>query len=319
MGAPIVRAWSSAVWDLQRRQHGVVTRSQLLARGLSPKAILHRCRSGRLHPLHRGVYAVGRPQLDQRGVWMAATLACGPRALLSHRSAAALWRIVGPLDGPIDVTVPTETRRDRDGIHVHRLAEPEARSAHPLLLPYARNVAEIPVTNPVATVVDIATCLTTGRLEAAVNEADHRELVSQEELRSAIEGWRRPGARQLRNLLDDAAAILATTRLERLFVPLVTEAGLPLPQGQEQLGPNRVDFFWPQLGLIVETDSLRYHRTNFRQSADKRRDNENILRGRLTLRFTHGQICREPGYVRSQLRRAKATLTRAQLGGNEPL
>jgi hypothetical protein len=242
---------------------------------------------------------------------MAATLACGPRALLSHRSAAALWRILGPLDGPVDITVPPEVRRSRDGIRIHRLAEPEAGAVHPRLLPYAREVAEVPVTNPIATLVDIATSLTTGRLEAAVNEADHLELVSQEDLRSAIEGWRRPGARRLRNLLDETAGALTTTRLERLFVPLATEAGLPPPQGQEQLGPNRVDFFWPQLGLIVETDSLRYHRTTFRQSADKRRDNENILRGRLTLRFTHGQIRSEPAYVRQQLRRAKARLTPA--------
>lgn len=150
-------------------------------------------------------------------------------------------------------------------------------------------------------------------------EADHLELISQEELRSAIGGWRRPGARRLRELLDEAGGALTTTRLERLFLPLAADAGLPPPQGQAQLGPTRVDFFWPRLGLIVETDSLRYHRTAFRQSADKRRDNDNVLRGRLTLRFTHGQISHEPAYVRQQLRRAKARLDDEQLGGKVPL
>jgi hypothetical protein len=250
---------------------------------------------------------------------MAAVLACGPRALLSHRSAAELWGIAEQGGGTAEVVVPPHVRRTRSEVRVHRLAEPQAGSANRRLLPYAREVRRIPVTNPIATVVDLATCLSTGRVEAAINEADHRELVSQEGLRLAIQGWRRPGARRVRTLLDETACALTTTELERLFLPLAAEAGLPPPQGQELVGANRVDFFWPQLGLIVETDSLRYHRTTFRQSADKRRDNENILRGRLTLRFTHGQICHEPDYVRSQLRRAKVALTVSQLGGNVPL
>jgi very-short-patch-repair endonuclease len=94
---------------------------------------------------------------------------------------------------------------------------------------------------------------------------------------------------------------LTTTELERLFLPLALEAGLPIPQTQTWLDGYRVDFYWPDLGIVVEADSLRYHRTPFKQASDKRRDNAHAGSGLTTLRFTHGQICHEPGYVRATL------------------
>jgi len=168
-----------------------------------------------------------------------------------------------------------------------------------------REVDGIPVTGPAVVLVDLATCLPTGQLETAVNEADHRDLVNPDALRSAIDLLpRRPGARRLRQLLDTSALALTSTVLERRFLPLALEAGLPPPTTQAKLGGNRVDFYWPELGLVVETDSLRYHRTAFKQAADKRRDNQNALAGRLTLRFTHRQVRYEPDYVRSELGQA---------------
>jgi very-short-patch-repair endonuclease len=331
MAPEIARIRAARTWRLVRKQHGVVTRAQLLDLGFSDDAIRHRLNAGRLHRLIRGVYAVGRPEVGRRGRWMAAVLACGPEALLSHRSAASLLEIrrASALES-VEVTVPADARRRPRGIRVYRRTGPRALPAAsrdgrgrgrggsgPGALPPAirrREVDGIPVTGPATTLVDLASCVPTGQLEAAVNEADHRDLLDPEALRAAID-WlpRRPGARRLRELLDAADLALTSTVLERRFLPLALEAGLPRPTTQARLGGNRVDFFWDGLGLVVETDSLRYHRTAFKQTADKRRDNQNALAGRLTLRFTHRQVSYEPGYVRAELRQARRKLMGEQV------
>jgi hypothetical protein len=238
---------------------------------------------------------------------MAAVLACGPAALLSHHSAAALWGIrrTQPKDvrrADIHVVVAGHARL-RPGIRAHRRRNHE--------LPGRREVDGIPVTHPAATLVDLAAGLPDGQLEAAVNEADHLRLADPEQLRSTIDAlpqW--PGAKRLCRLLDGPTVTLTATELERLFPPLALEAGLPMPQTQARLSGYRVDFYWPELGIVVETDSLRYHRTPFKQASDKRRDNAHAGSGLTTLRFTHGQICHEPTYVRATLASA-ARLRRA--------
>jgi hypothetical protein len=129
-----------------------------------------------------------------------------------------------------------------------------------------QEIDRIPVTGPAVLLVDLATCLPTGQLEAAVSEADHLGLVDPEALRTAIDELPyRPGACRLRTLLDTSSQALTTTRLERCFLPIADAAGLPLPTTQAHLGGHRVDFYWTELGLIVETDSLRYHRTAFKR------------------------------------------------------
>lgn len=279
----------------------MVTRGQLLALGMGARSIEHRLSNGRLHPLMRGVYAVGRPDVGRLGWWMAAVLACGPKALLSHHSAAALWGIRRARPENVRLVdvhvVVAASPRLRPGIHVHRRRNHE--------LPGRREVDGIPVTHPVATLVDLAADLPDGQMEAVVNEADHRKLVNPERLRRALDGlppW--PGMTRLRGMLDGPTITLTTTKLEQLFLPLAFEVGLPAPQTQTWMDGYRVDFYWPELGLVVETDSLRYHRTPFKQAADKRRDNAHAGSGLTALRFTHGQICHEPAYVRATLARA---------------
>jgi Transcriptional regulator, AbiEi antitoxin/Protein of unknown function (DUF559) len=287
---------------LADRQHGVVTRGQLLALGMGSRSIDHRLSNGRLHPLMRGVYAVGRPHVGRRGWWMAAVLACGPGALLGHHSAAALWGIRRARPGDVrradvHVVVAAGNQRRRPGIRAHRRRDHEA--------PARRQLDRIPVTHPVATLCDLASGLPDGELEAAVNEADQLKLVNPEQLRHALDGlppW--PGVKRLRDLLDGPTVTLTTTELERLFLPLAHEVGLPAPQTQTRLAGHRVDFYWPDLGIVVEADSLRYHRTAFKQASDKRRDNAHASSGLMALRFTHGQICHEPAYVRTTLARA---------------
>src|SRR6266540_782137 len=116
------RTFHSSVWALVRQQHGAITREQLRALGLGPDAVKHRVAKGKLHPVARGVYAVGRPELTRYGLWMAAVLSCGPEAVLSHQSAAELWEIRSPRSGAIHISVPSNASRTRPGITLHRRA-----------------------------------------------------------------------------------------------------------------------------------------------------------------------------------------------------
>ena len=141
----------SAVWRLARRQHGVVSRAQLLRFGLSQEWIRHRIARGRLHPIRRGVYAVGRPEVSQLGHWIAAVLSCGDQAALSHESAAALWRIRSAPQGTIDVSVPAPRDPRPPGVRVHQRSN--------LLSEDVVERHNIPLTSPALTLIDLATRL----------------------------------------------------------------------------------------------------------------------------------------------------------------
>jgi hypothetical protein len=248
MGTKSVQPWASAAWDLTRRQHGVVARRQLLELGMSPGEIRGRLEGGQLHRLWAGVYAVGRPEVGQLGRFTAATLACGEGARLSHGSAADLWRIRQQAGGPIDVAVPSASFPRRRGIRLHR---------RPNLGP-PRLVRAIPVADPISVLIDLAAELATEEVEDAVNEADRLDLIRTAYLRAALEDQPpRPGAGRLKRILDAQTFSRAANALERRFLAIVREAGIPPPETQRRLGPNRVDFFWPDLGFVVETDSLR--------------------------------------------------------------
>ena len=295
-------------WKLVDAQHGVVARRQLLALGFSPTSIKHRVATGRLHPVRPGIYAAGRPDLTDRGTWMAAILSCGPHAVLSHHSAAALWGI-GPSRPGIEVSVPLRTARARPGIVVHRRANLRAADIA------ARD--GIPVTTPVCTLVDIAHGLRREELEAAVNAADRGELVDPEGLRQALDELpRRPGVVNLRAALERSTFVLTDSALERRFVPLVREAGLGRPLTGIRLNGFKVDFYWPDLGLVVETDGLRYHRTPAQQAIDRLRDQAHTAAGLTPLRFTHSQVHHDPGHVRRTL---AATAQRLRASGRSAL
>lgn len=284
----------SAIWELVRRQHGVVAREQLLELGLSVRAVEHRLKTGRLHLLRRGVYAVGRPEISRSGWWMAAIFACGRGTVLSHRSAAALWGIGDEATGRIDVSTPFASFNHPSEVRVHRRygLRPD-------------DVAErdgIPVTSPVRTLLDVATELGPSELERAVNEADRHDLVDPEELRRALGRYRgERGVRRLRTLLDRRTFRLTDSELERRFLKLVAEAGLPAPLTGQRLNGFKVDFHWPDLRLVVETDGLRYHRTPAQQARDRLRDQAHLAAGMTPLRFTHQQVRFEAGYVRLTL------------------
>jgi hypothetical protein len=283
----------------------VVTRAQLLGLGYSAKAIEHRLRSGRLFRAARGVYLVGWNRLTPERRWTVAVLACGDRACLSHRSAAALWGIQKEIPGRIDVTVRRRCELKRPGLCVHSrwaLARNRVTTHRGILL-----------TKPAQTLIDIALHLSTNELERAVNDADKLELIDPEELREACDAHAgEPGVRPLRKLLDKDTFVLSDTQLEVLFRPIAVAAGLPPELTKHVVNEFQVDFYWHSLGLVVETDGLRYHRTAAAQRRDAIRDNEHVASGFTRLRFTHWQVKHEPAYVRAILTRTVANLRRTQ-------
>jgi very-short-patch-repair endonuclease len=160
----------------------------------------------------------------------------------------------------------------------------------------------IPVTTPICTLIDIATGLDRGQLEAAINEADKLDLVDPEALRSALDHvTRRPGIAPLGEVLDRRTFTLTDSELERRFLPIARRAGLPSPLTSHHLDGFKVDFYWPELGLVVETDGLRYHRTPAQQARDRLRDQAHASAGLTPLRFTHAQVGLEPDHVRVTL------------------
>jgi very-short-patch-repair endonuclease len=270
-----------SAWELARTQHGVITRIQLLALGFTHAAVRHRIACGRLRRIYPGVYAVGQLPLSQKGTWMAAVLACGETAALSHDSAAALWALAKAENGAIHVSVLSQ-RRSRDDIVPHKRQELNATTRH-----------GIRVTTPAQTLIDVAGDWPQPKLEQAIGEAVLCGLCSLSALRTAATKAGRAGA-PLRAVIDRVTFRVTQSELEREFLRLVAKANLPLPDTQQRFGKTRVDFYWPAFGLIVETDGAQFHANALQQTADRKREHAHIRAGRIPLRITHWQVFKEP-------------------------
>jgi very-short-patch-repair endonuclease len=291
---------SNRAWKLAARQHGIVTRQQLLALGFGRRSIEHRIARGRLFSVSRGVYAVGWPALNQRRRWMAAVLAGGEGAALGHRSAGALWEI-GDEGGWIDVSIRRRCELRSPGVRFR--GRPSLAPDHLVLRD------DITVTSPAQTLVDLATELDPIALERAVNDADKRDLIDPEALRQSLTRFAgEPGIRPLHHLLDKLFFRLSDSELEIYFRRIVRGAKLPMPLTKQRVNKFEVDFFWPDLGLVVETDGLRYHRTPSAQLRDARRDRAHVMAGMAPLRFTHYEVRYDSIRVRGELVRTIAML-----------
>jgi very-short-patch-repair endonuclease len=288
----------------------VVTRHQLVALGLTRRGIEHRIARGRLHPVGWGVYAVGRPELTQKGRWMAAVLACGGEgvAALSHSSAAALLGVGAERAAGIEVTRRAEAPARVAGVKVHR---------RPGLRPGWCVLHEgIPVTSPVQTLIDLAARHEQPLVERAVNEADRLGLVRTDDLRMALDdhaGER--GVARLRTILDRRTFRYTRSELERAFLPLARQAGLPMPRTSVYVNGHEVDFQFPDLHLVVETDGLTYHRTTAQQAKDAIRDQTHTAAGLVPLRFTRAQVKYEPAWVQGVL---EAVASGLRTGASRP-
>jgi very-short-patch-repair endonuclease len=277
-------ATDAAIAAIASAQHGVVARRQLLTLGLTHEAVARR-RGTRLHVVHRGVYAVGHTVLTREGRWMAAVLAAGRDAVLSHATAAAAWELRPPGAGAIHVNVPgTPGRKRRQGIRIHRSTTltPDDTTAH----------RGIPITTPTRTIIDLASTLTGRRLEQALDRADYHRLVDFAELTA------RPIPRSLQAQLTRYTATNPTrSELEERFLALWRDQKLPRPETNIVIEGVECDFVWRAQRLIVEVDGYRYHRSPSTFEHDRERDIKLTLAGWTVLRFTWAQITGRPAWV----------------------
>jgi very-short-patch-repair endonuclease len=291
-------------WRLANSQEFVVAGWQLREFGFTQKAINHRVAAGRLHRKWDDVFAVGRPELTQRGWWVAALLACGPESALGGGSAMAYYGI-GREERGIEVMVPYRLNPRCSGIKVHRRRNLEPR--HIVV------DGPIRVTNPVLTLVDFAASHERDEVEQAINDADKQNVINPEHLRRELDeyaGWN--GTRLLREILDIQTFTMSDSELERRMRPIIKRVGLGKPLTQYWLNGFRVDFYWPDIGLVVETDGLRYHRTAGQQTKDLLRDQIHTAAGLTPLRFTRWQVRYRPKHVEEIL---GAVVTRLRAAG----
>jgi very-short-patch-repair endonuclease len=267
-------------------QEGVAGRHQLRAHGVSEHAIDHRVRTGRFVPVFRGVYAVGHAALSDSGRVQAALLAAGPDAVVSHRAAAALHRILPSMPPFVDVTVTGNPRRSRPGLEIHA-------SRHP---PPAMRVAGFPVTTPLRTLQDLRVTLSHAELERACAEALVRRLVTHDELEAA-------------RLVAPGTAAPTRSALERRFLSVARRAGLPRPRVNHAVGPYEIDFAWPRQRVLVEVDGWSTHGHRFAFERDRARDAELAAMGYVVLRFTWRQVRDDPLLVAARVARALALRT----------
>jgi hypothetical protein len=287
-----------AVAAIAARQHGVVSVAQLRAAGLGRGAIELRVRRGRLHPCHRGVYMVGHPRLSRMGEWMAAALACGEGALLSHASTLELFGVILLGTGPAHVTVAA-------GAHSHKRAAITVHRSRNLPAEIRTMRRGIPSTNVARALIDVAPGSPRRRLERLIDEADRLRLCSESELREAVAAHpgHRGASRVARALAHhDVGSTLTRLELEERFLEMCRAGGLPQPLVNERLEGYIVDFLWPQARLVAETDGWDTHRTRRAFEEDRRRDARLAVLGYLVVRFTWRQVVTEPKVVAGQIR-----------------
>jgi very-short-patch-repair endonuclease len=285
------------IGELAGRQHGVIARRQLLALGVSRTGIGGRCRRGSLHPLHRGVYAVGHRKLSVLARWMAAVLACGPEAVLSHRSAGQLWGLL-PRTGSIPETTRPTAFRARAGIRIHQSALPADE---------VEKVDGIPATSVSRTLLDLAGTLDRRPLERAMAEAEARGLTSALSLPELLERYpRRPGTPALRPLLAEGESGVTRSELEERFLALIARHRLPRPLLNVDLAVRgrffEVDCLWRRARLVVELDGHAVHGTRKAFAADRERDRLLLGDGWGVVRLTWGQVRDEGPRIAAELR-----------------
>lgn len=287
---------------LAERQHGVVGRSQLLALGVGRGAIEKLLLRRSLIPLHRGVYAVGHRQLRPEGRWLAAVLAAGPRAVLSHRDAAALHQLRTAPDS-IRVTVSTPA-------HARTIAGVWIKARRTLTDEDRTEVSGVPVTSPARTLVDLAPMLTAAQLQSTFGEADRRGLLDVQAVERVLRrtrGRHGPGHRRARAALDahrQAGVTLLRSELEERLLDLVIEAGLPRPQLNARIGCYEVDALWPTAQVVLEMDGWANHSDRGAAAQDRAKTNRLQAAGYLVLRFMHGDLVARPAEAVATIRGA---------------
>jgi very-short-patch-repair endonuclease len=261
------RNFDTRIGQVASRQHGLITTGQLEGIGVSSSGIADRVAAGRLHRIHRGVYAVGHASLSNEGRWMAAVLSGGRSAVLSHRSAARLWRMInptGPTDEVVDVTVRGGGRAARHGVRIRR-----SRTLEPADCTRRNG---IPVTTPTRTLKDLRRSFPRQVFASALRQAEFLGL--------PIDGLHR----------DPTTVPRTRSELEARFLGLVRRNRLPRPEVNARVDRFEVDFLWRAQHLIVEVDGWESHRTRSAFEEDRSRDARLKMLGYDVLRFTWRQV-----------------------------
>ncbi|UUY06144.1 DUF559 domain-containing protein [Svornostia abyssi] len=281
-----------AIAQLAGRQHELVELAQLRALGLTPRQIDYRLEIGRLHRRYRTVYVVGSPGLSLEGERLAAMLAAGPGAVLSHAAACHHWRLLRRQPTGLDVTVPTSGGRAQQGFRVHR---------HPTLRPPDTTTRlGIPVVRPARAILDLAQTARRDITIQAIDEAHVQRLARGPHLHTQVAAYpKHPGAKALREILRThvGGSLLTDTDLEDLFLEICRTHGLPQPATQHRIGRLTVDFAFPASRIAIETDGGKYHGTPAAVRRDHRRDSYLIRMGWQVLRFSDEQIEYQPQIV----------------------
>jgi very-short-patch-repair endonuclease len=283
-----------AIARLAARQHGVVARAQLVDLGVGGRAIDHRLERGRLHRVHRGVFAVGHTVLSRHGWFMAAVLAAGPNAVLSHRSAAVLWGIRDGSPASVEVTVP-RNRRTRRGVTIHRAV---------LMADEVTTERGIPVTTAARTLLDLAEHLTPQRLERAIHEAEYRRLTSPLSLDALLARHQgRRGTTALKKIVESGGLGAAVTRseMEADFLAVLDAHRLPRPHTNQHIEGREVDALWPEQRLIVELDGRQAHGTARAFEHDRARDRHLQTEGYRIVRVTYRQLHEQQTTIARQI------------------
>lgn len=294
--ATVALATDQRIAALATGQHGVVAHRQLIELGLGRGAIQHRIGAGRLHPIHRGVYAVGHSTITLRGRWLAAVLASGRGAALSHRDAAALWGLRPSSRAPIDVTAG-RSRHAHPGVCLHR-----SRGLAPEDMVRREG---IPITAVGRTLLDLAELLPPEDVERAFEEADRRGLLDLRTLEGLCRRSRgRHGLRTLARLLANERLPTPTTRseLERRFLELCRMAGLPPPAVNVMVAGFEVDSVWLDRRLVVELDGYAFHRTQRAFERDRARDAALQVEGYRVIRVTDRRLETQPAALVHEVR-----------------
>lgn len=278
--------------ELARVQHGVFGLHQV---GLTARAVQKRTQTGRLHRIHRGVYSlVPRELLKREGLYMAAVLACGEGAVLSHRSAARLHGLGNYGNHRIDVTVPKRSQRSHSGVAVH--------TSTTLSTADTTTVNNIPTTTIPRTLLDIAGLITPRQLERAFDQADAMQALDLNEIRDQLtRNPNRPAAKAVKHLLKTHYIGSTPTEndFEDAFLQLTRSLKLPDPMPQFYIDPGdgepliRADFAWPERKIVVETDG-KTHGTRQAFESDRRRDQRLTAAGWTVIRTTWRQLTQRP-------------------------
>lgn len=296
-GFRVEQAVDHAIARLAARQHRLVERGQLRDLGLTPRAIDYRLDVGRLHRRHRKVYAVGSPELTIEGERLAAVLAAGPSAFLSHDAGCHHWRLLRSRPKRLDVTVRSRGGRRTTGFTIHR--HPSLRIADTTIR------FAIPVVRPARAILDLAQTAPRELVVQAIDEAHVQRLARGPHLNAQLAAYpRHPGAAVLREIVRThvGGSTITDTDLEDLFLANCRMHGLPQPRTQHRIGRLTVDFAFPELAIAIETDGGKYHGTPAAMRRDRRRDSYLTRKGWRPLRFADEQIEHQPELVAETLR-----------------